>query len=698
MQGKVEALPVSQITIDAATQFRVRIDEDTVKEYAGLMKDGVEFPAVTVYADVTDGGSGEASHYLAHGFHRLAAAKQAGRETIAAEVRPGTLRDAVLLALSANHDNGLTRTNDDKRKAVVFCLRDPELRAKTQREIAALCGVTQAMVSKVNAEINPKPKGELDNGYQMPDTPEAALALLTDEQKTRLVEAQPSGGRWFNAVDAKAFERAGLITRYSDRNEWTPLAQEAVTALVAADPLLALERALLEWNRTRPEGERAYVSGAGQVRPVLEKLYNDGKPGWVDDDEVSWYGQKWLELIREAPLSQDVVKRHIIESEAYGEATFWHILRKGCELLGRDELPIAPQPTLAAYEAAERDRRDAQQQDSARREAERLAALDPAKEAARARENILWHLRSVTGALESARFLDTETARRVAAQLRSIVESAPVVDRRVQAEPVSEAQAVVDSLNAMGFDVTLVEPVAVPLEAGDADMIDPPGVNHPDQYDEDDCDAEAYGEDPDTIVAEVAAMSDAATEPAHLLPMERDLLAKARACRDGSMNGWGEWFSPHTPGFEETPHSLLDVLTARGLLERQERALSEMVWRISEAGMKAVDAAVEQPENEGESQPSVGHDADDAPPAEPTLLPDQPEIPYAKHSHVWHKKLKRVGKVFGSMDASDGIVVMVSDPTRPDTQPLQGWKLEEVRAATADEVWLMTAREPETAI
>ena len=70
---------------------------------------------------------------------------------IAADVRDGSRRDAILYSLSANANHGLRRSNDDKRKAVVFALRDPELRQLSQRKIAKLCGVTQAMVSKVRS-------------------------------------------------------------------------------------------------------------------------------------------------------------------------------------------------------------------------------------------------------------------------------------------------------------------------------------------------------------------------------------------------------------------------------------------------------------------------------------------------------------------------------------------------------------------
>ena len=64
-------------------------------------------------------------YWLADGFHRFWAAKEAGLTEIYEEIHPGTLRDAILFSLSANSKHGLRRTNADKRKAVQTLLDDP---------------------------------------------------------------------------------------------------------------------------------------------------------------------------------------------------------------------------------------------------------------------------------------------------------------------------------------------------------------------------------------------------------------------------------------------------------------------------------------------------------------------------------------------------------------------------------------------
>src|SRR5262249_27157884 len=85
----------------------------------------------------------------ADGFHRCAAAKDAGLSEIDAEVKEGTRRDAVLEATSANARHGVRRTNEDKRKAVLTLLTDKEWSKWSDHEIAKKTHTTQPFVSKL---------------------------------------------------------------------------------------------------------------------------------------------------------------------------------------------------------------------------------------------------------------------------------------------------------------------------------------------------------------------------------------------------------------------------------------------------------------------------------------------------------------------------------------------------------------------
>ena len=94
-------LRIADIRTDGGTQSRVQLDWIAVSEYAAAMKDGAQFPPVVVFHD-------GAEYWLADGFHRVRAAENAGLDTVAADVRQGTRRDAVLY-LSLIHISEPTR-------------------------------------------------------------------------------------------------------------------------------------------------------------------------------------------------------------------------------------------------------------------------------------------------------------------------------------------------------------------------------------------------------------------------------------------------------------------------------------------------------------------------------------------------------------------------------------------------------------
>lgn len=136
-------LEIDKIKIEG-TQSRVQINESTVSEYAEAIKNGVQFPPVTVFFDGTN-------FWLADGFHRLLAHKRAGKTEILETREVGGLRDAILYSVSANSSHGLRRTNADKRKAVEMLLSDAEWVQWSDREIAKQCAVSHPFVSDVRA-------------------------------------------------------------------------------------------------------------------------------------------------------------------------------------------------------------------------------------------------------------------------------------------------------------------------------------------------------------------------------------------------------------------------------------------------------------------------------------------------------------------------------------------------------------------
>lgn len=141
----MKKLNINAIRIDGGTQSRVEINMEAVSEYAEAIKAGVEFPAVVVFHDGAD-------YWLADGFHRYHAHKNAGKASIEAEVKTGTVRDAILYSLGANDSHGLRRTNADKRKAVNALLADAEWAKWPETKMADLCRVSRTLIRAVLEE------------------------------------------------------------------------------------------------------------------------------------------------------------------------------------------------------------------------------------------------------------------------------------------------------------------------------------------------------------------------------------------------------------------------------------------------------------------------------------------------------------------------------------------------------------------
>lgn len=136
----MKTINIKTIRIDGGTQSRVEINNEIVTEYADAIKSGAEFPEVVVFNDGVD-------NWLADGFHRFHAHNQAGKTSIAADVRQGTLRDAKLFSFGANGTHGQRPSNADRRKSVLEMLNDSEWSKWSDSQIAKTCDVHHSTVA-----------------------------------------------------------------------------------------------------------------------------------------------------------------------------------------------------------------------------------------------------------------------------------------------------------------------------------------------------------------------------------------------------------------------------------------------------------------------------------------------------------------------------------------------------------------------
>jgi hypothetical protein len=148
-----EDLSLGLIRTDGGTQPRGELDQQTIDGYHEAMKARLDanldytFPRIDVFHD--------GKHYwLADGFHRFFAFKKVfGHARIPASVHQGTKRDAVLFSLGANETHGKRRSDDDKRRAVLRLLEDPEWKQWSDSAIAGVAKVSQPFVSSIRREI-----------------------------------------------------------------------------------------------------------------------------------------------------------------------------------------------------------------------------------------------------------------------------------------------------------------------------------------------------------------------------------------------------------------------------------------------------------------------------------------------------------------------------------------------------------------
>ena len=145
---------LDKIRIDGGTQSRVKIDENVVAQYADEMLNGDLFPPVVLFHDGVD-------YWLADGFHRYFANKRINSPGIRADVKEGSVRDAILHGIEANNKHGLRPTNEDKRKGVMTMLKDIEWQDLSNREIGRICGVSHTLVNAIRKELEGKPSGKV---------------------------------------------------------------------------------------------------------------------------------------------------------------------------------------------------------------------------------------------------------------------------------------------------------------------------------------------------------------------------------------------------------------------------------------------------------------------------------------------------------------------------------------------------------
>lgn len=139
-------IKLSDIRTDGGTQPRAGLNEQCVADYTESINNGSQFPPAVVFYD------GE-TYWLADGFHRVAANKSCGAESMLCDVRTGTYQDARDYANSGepNGKHGLRETKEDRHRRIANMLKDhPDW---SLREVAKHCGVSHMTATRVRESI-----------------------------------------------------------------------------------------------------------------------------------------------------------------------------------------------------------------------------------------------------------------------------------------------------------------------------------------------------------------------------------------------------------------------------------------------------------------------------------------------------------------------------------------------------------------
>ena len=255
----IQQVPLTAILTDAACQARVKIRPGVVRDYRRAMAEqisegGLRFPPIVLF---TDG-----QHFwLADGFHRILAARDAGLSEFPADVRPGTERDALLFSISCNGAHGLPRSNADKRKAVTLLLADAEWSQWSDSEIARHCQVSQSFVTGLRRRLShlgdgmrPRKAKRGDQVYEMHVRKNGSQTPLPG-QAVRLPNEAPS---------TPPTDRLGI-----------PLPAETATAFAALSVFDAVEKAHAQLAEL--VDQLAQSPGGGAFQQHLVRKLKDGK-------------------------------------------------------------------------------------------------------------------------------------------------------------------------------------------------------------------------------------------------------------------------------------------------------------------------------------------------------------------------------------------------------------------------------------
>jgi hypothetical protein len=240
---KILDLPLAKLRTDGGTLLHASgLDHALAAAYAEDLDNGAQFPPVTAFQDA------EGAYWLASGHHRHAAHVLRKRKTILAQIRPGSVRDAILFAAGENAEHGARRTTADKEAAVTALLEDEEWGQWSNMEIARRCRVSDWLVREVRRRI-----------------------FVPHEDSSRKVQR---GDKTYRMKTKEIGLKSGRGVRFRDLppeeqfRQATEAETQAAKERAAADRLQAIEAAQKRWNWGIAFLTEAGISGKSVAKAI----------------------------------------------------------------------------------------------------------------------------------------------------------------------------------------------------------------------------------------------------------------------------------------------------------------------------------------------------------------------------------------------------------------------------------------------
>lgn len=261
MEQVLEAIALASIRIDGGTQPRASVDMMYVAELAQAIEDGTTLPAIITFYDGTD-------YWLADGFHRYHASQQLDKETIDAEVRQGTRRDAIWFALGANKTHGLRTSTADKQRAIKTALNDPEWKLKSDREIGNHCGVDHKTVGAMRQNLT----GEF---------PQSPIRIGADGRTYNTVNIGRAQQQEFIPL-ATTFDTQKPLPDLTEENRYFNAIDTGTTDLYYDN----LRRDVIQRDQEREKGGENTSATLTRNEHVMQVMGSSESPEWYTPQEM----------------------------------------------------------------------------------------------------------------------------------------------------------------------------------------------------------------------------------------------------------------------------------------------------------------------------------------------------------------------------------------------------------------------------